>query len=101
MNAKHIDDAEARFKAILAKNASDTQALAGMGYVRMQQSNFGGAISYLEQAEKDGSKDPAVDKALRDSRFYYTMQEATAALNENDLVTAQKQFQSALQHAEQ
>ena len=96
LNAKRIDDAEARFKAILAKNATDTQALAGLGYVRMQQSNFGGAISYLEQAQNDGSKDPSVEKALRDSRFFYTMQEATAALNENDLVTAQKQFQMAL-----
>ena len=62
----------------------------------MQQANFGGAISYLEQAQADGSKDPGVEKALRDSRFYYTMQEATAALNENDLVTAQRQFQTAL-----
>ncbi len=96
LNAKRLDEAETRFKAILANNATDTQALAGLGYVRMQQSNFGGAISYLQQAQNDGSKDPAVEKALRDSRFYYTMQEATAALNENDLVTAQRQFQSAL-----
>ena len=75
------------------------QALAGMGYVRMQQSNFGGAISYLQQAENDGSKDPSVEKALRDSRFYYTMQEATAALNENDLVTAEKQFRNRRCHS--
>ena len=96
LNAKHIDQAESQFKAVLANNASDSQALAGLGYVRMQQSNFGGAISYLQQAQNDGSKDPNVEKALRDSRYYYTMQEATAALNENDLVTAQRQFQSAL-----
>ena len=97
LNAKRVDEAESRFKAILATNAADTQALAGMGYVRMQQSNFGGAVSYLQQAQNDGSKDPAIDKALKDSRFFYTMQEATLALNENDLVTAQRQFNSALQ----
>ena len=96
LNAHHVDDAEARFKALLAKNPQSWQALAGLGYVRMQQSNFGGAISYLEQAQQDGSKDPAVGKALEDSRFYFTMQSATAALNENDLVTAQTQFQAAL-----
>jgi tetratricopeptide (TPR) repeat protein len=96
LNAHHVEDAEARFKAILAKNPQSLQALAGLGYVRMQQSNFGGAISYLEQAQQDGSKDPAVEKALLDSRFYFTMQSATAALNENDLVTAQQQFQAAL-----
>ena len=96
LNAKRVDDAEARFKAILAQNPQNWQALAGLGYVRMQQSNFGGAISYLEQAQQDGSKDPAVEKALEDSRFYFTMQSATAALNENDLTTAQTQFQAAI-----
>lgn len=96
LNAHRVADAEERFKAILAKNPQDWQALAGLGYVRMQQSNFGGAISYLEQAIQDGAKDPGVHKALDDSRFYFTMQSATAALNENDLVTAQSQFSSAL-----
>jgi tetratricopeptide (TPR) repeat protein len=96
LNAHHIDDAETRFKAVLTKNPQDSQVLAGMGYVRMNQSNFGGAISYLEQSQQSGSHDPAVEKALRDSRFYYTMQQATTALNENDLVTAQNQFQAAL-----
>ena len=96
LNAHHIDDAEARFKVILAKNDKDWQALAGLGYVRMNQSNFGGAISYFEQAKQDGGVDAAVEKALADSRFYFTMQTATAALNQSDLVTAQQQFTAAL-----
>jgi predicted Zn-dependent protease len=96
LNAHHIDDAEARFKVILAKNDKDWQALAGLGYVRMNQSNFGGAISYLEQAKQDGAVDAAVEKALADSRFYFTMQTATAALGQSDLVTAQQQFSAAL-----
>jgi predicted Zn-dependent protease len=96
LNGHRTSEAEERFKALLAKNPQNRQALAGMGYVRMQQSNFGGAISYLEQAQQGGLKDPAVEKALTDSRFYYTMQTATAALNQNDLKTAQAQFQSAL-----
>lgn len=96
LNARRTADADARFQALLSKNPSNRQALAGMGYVRMQQSNFGGAISYLEQAQQGGLKDPAVEKALVDSRFYYTMQTGTAALNQNDLKTAQAQFESAL-----
>jgi tetratricopeptide (TPR) repeat protein len=95
LNAKNYPEAESRFQAMLAKDPQNAQALAGLGYVRMGQSNFGGAISYLEQAEQDGSHDPGVDKALRDSRFFYTMQVATAALNENDLTTAQTQFGNA------
>ena len=95
LNAKQYGEAETRFQAIVAREPQSAQALAGLGYVRMAQSNFGGAISYLEQAVQDGSKDPGVEKALRDSRFFYTMQVATAALNENDLVTAQTQFGNA------
>ena len=95
LNAKRFDEAEARFQAIVAKEPQNPRALAGLGYVRMSQSNFGGAISYLEEAIRDGSKDAGVEKALRDSRFFYTMQVATAALNENDLATAEAQFGNA------
>jgi cellulose synthase operon protein C len=96
LNAKHLEDAELRFKAILASNPQNTRALAGLGYVRMQQSNFGGAISFLEQAKQNGAKDAGVDTALETARFYYTLGEASTALNENDLTTAEQQFQAAL-----
>lgn len=97
LNAKHIEEAEGRFKEILATAPSSGRALAGMGYVRMQQSNFGGAISFLEQAQQDGAKDPGIETALSSARFYYIMGEGSVALNENDLTTAEKQYQAALQ----
>ena len=96
LNAKHLDDAELRFKAILAQEPDNPRALAGMGYIRMQQSNFGGAISFLEQAKQDGSKDKGVDTALETAHFYYIMGEGNTALNENDLPTAEQQYQAAL-----
>ncbi len=96
LNAKHLEDAEARFKAILAKNPNDSSALAGMGYLRMQQSNFGGAISYLVQAKQDGGAGKGVDTALETSRFYYAMAEGAVALNDNDLPGAEKQYRAAL-----
>jgi len=96
LNAHHLEDAEARFKAILAQQPQDWQALAGLGYIRMSQTNFGGAVSFFEQAKADGAKDAAMEKSLADSRFYYTMQQATASLNNNDLVSAQQQFNAAV-----
>ncbi len=96
LNAKRIDDAELRFKAILASDPQNARALAGMGYVRMQQSNFGGAISFLEQAKQNGANEASVETALETSRFYYTMSEGSTALNENDLPTAEQQYQAAL-----
>ena len=97
LNSKHIEEAEGRFKEILSTEPSSGRALAGMGYVRMQQSNFGGAISFLEQAQQDGARDSGIETALSAARFYYTMGEGAIALNENDLTTAEKQYQTALQ----
>ena len=96
LNAKKLPEAESRFKAILAKTPDDPNALAGMGYIRMQQTNFGGATSFLVQAKQDGSKDPGLDNALATSRFYYTMSEGQIALNEGDLPLAEKQYRAAL-----
>ncbi|CAN5422493.1 hypothetical protein BH10ACI4_BH10ACI4_05520 [soil metagenome] len=96
LNAKRLDDAEMRFKAILTTDGQNPRALAGMGYVRMQQSNFGGAVTFLEQAKQNGGRDPGIDTALETAHFYYTMAEASTALNENDLTTAEQQYQAAL-----
>jgi tetratricopeptide (TPR) repeat protein len=96
LNAKRLDEAEFRFKAILANDPQNPRALAGMGYVRMQQSNFGGAISFLEQAKQYGARDTGLDNALETARFYSTMSEGQVALNENDLTTAEQKYQAAL-----
>ena len=96
LNAKHQQEAETRFKAILVKAPDDANALAGMGYIRMQQGNFGGAISFLSQAKQDGSKDPGLENALLTSRFFNTLGEGAIALNENNLPLAEKQYRAAL-----
>jgi tetratricopeptide (TPR) repeat protein len=96
LNEKRISEAEQRFKEILANEPDNLRALAGIGYVRMQQSNFGGAISFFEQAQHDGAHDPALESALSSARFFYTMSLGAMALNGNDLTTAEKQYQAAL-----
>jgi tetratricopeptide (TPR) repeat protein len=96
LNAGRVDEAEARFKAILAADPKDQPAVAGMGYVRMQQGNFSGAVSFLEQARHDNPVDPALAAALDTSRFWFTMNEGQLALGQNDLTTAEKRYRAAL-----
>ena len=96
LNAKHLDDAESRFKTILATQPESARALAGLGYIRMQQSNFGAAVSFLEQAQQNGAKDPGLAPALATAHFWTIMGEASTALNENDLTRAEQQYQAAL-----
>ncbi len=96
LNAKRLEEAEVRFKAILANTPEDPDALVGMGYVRMQQANFGGALSFLSQGQRDGSKDPGLEAALATSRFWFTMGGGADALNANDLPEAEREYRAAL-----
>lgn len=96
LNANHIEEAETRFNAILASDPSDSRALAGMGYVRMQQGNFSGAISFLEQARLSNASDQALATALDTARFWFLTGEGQRALNQSDLTTAEKDYRAAL-----
>jgi tetratricopeptide (TPR) repeat protein len=96
LNANRIEEAETRFKAILVNDPNNSKALAGMGYVRMQQGNFLGAISFLEQAKQGSPEDKGLLTALDTSRFWFIMGEGQAALNSNDLTTAEKRYRTAL-----
>ena len=96
LNAHRLDEAQTRFTEILQQEPNNGRVAAGMGFLRMQQSNFGGAISYLTQAEQNGYSARAVEDALVTSRFWYTMGEATQAFDENELDAATAKFRAAL-----
>jgi tetratricopeptide (TPR) repeat protein len=97
LNAHHLEEAQSRFMEILEKDPNNGRAAAGMGFLRMQQNNFGGAISYLTQAEQNKFKDAAVENGLATSRFWYTMGEASQAFDQNQLDVAAAKYGEALQ----
>jgi len=96
LNAHRLDEAQTLFTDILQQDPANGRVAAGMGFLRMQQSNFGGAISYLTQAEQNGYKARAVEDALVTSRFWYTMGEASQAFDDNQLDLATAKYQAAL-----
>ncbi len=96
LNAHRLQEAEARFQAMLQANDKDARAAAGMGFLRMQQSNFGDAIKYLVQAEENGFRDRSVVEGLATSRFWYTMGEASLSFDVNQLDVAAEKYKAAL-----
>lgn len=96
LNAHKLDEAQTRFTELLEKEPTNGRVAAGMGFLRMQQNNFAGAISYFTQAEQNGYKDRTVENALETSRFWYTMGEASEAFNENETETAAAKYKEAL-----
>lgn len=96
LNRRQFDRAQKRFMEILDKSPNNPRAAAGMGFLRMQQNNFAGAISYLTQAEQNGFKARVVENALKTSRFWFTMNEASDALKNNQLELAAQKYQEAI-----
>jgi cellulose synthase operon protein C len=96
LNAHHLEDAQARFLDLLQKEPNNGRVAAGMGFLRMQQNNFAGAISYLTQAEQNGYKDSTVEGGLAISHFWYTMGEASHAFTENQFDVAAAKYREAL-----
>ena len=96
LNAHRLDEAEKRFTDLLEREPGNGRMAAGLGFLRMQQKNFAGAISYLMQAEQNGYKVKTVEAALATSRFWYTMEEATQAFDQNQFDVARTKFRAAL-----
>jgi tetratricopeptide (TPR) repeat protein len=96
LNEHKADEAEKLLTAILEKEPTNGRAEAGMGFLRMQQHNFGGAISYLTQAEENGYKAKPVEDGLETSRFWFTMSEATDASRQHQLDVALAKYRAAL-----
>jgi tetratricopeptide (TPR) repeat protein len=67
-----------------------------MGFLRMQQNNFGAAIGFLNQAKQNGYTSKAVDDALATSHFWYTMSQASQALADNQLDVAEAKYREAV-----
>ena len=95
--ANKTSEAEQRFEAILAKEPNNFRALAGMGFVRMKQSNFAEAASDFEKSQANGGHDHTIAQGLDTARFYAVMAEASAAANNNQLDVAQRDYQRALE----
>ena len=94
--ADRVEEAQERFLALQAEQPDNPRVLAGLGFLRMKQSNFTAAIDLLEQAEKNGLHRRDVEAALKTSRFWATVQHGTDALNANRLDEAEGAYKSAL-----
>jgi tetratricopeptide (TPR) repeat protein len=96
MNRHRLDEAEKRFTELLAADPQNGRMAAGMGFLRMQQNNFGAAIGFLNQAKQNGYTSKAVDDALATSHFWYTMSQASQAFTDNQLDVAEAKYREAL-----
>jgi tetratricopeptide (TPR) repeat protein len=94
--ANHLAIAQQMFVDLNLKQPTNPRVLAGLGFVRMKQSNFADAADYFEHAEQSGLKIPLIAQSLATARFWNAMQQGTQALNANRLEEAVTQYKAAL-----
>ncbi|MET0238658.1 MAG: cellulose synthase subunit BcsC-related outer membrane protein [Sphingobium sp.] len=78
-----------RFKTALGFNPNDSDALGGLGIVRLRSSNFAEARDLLAKASRGGSGEKWAE-ALSTARFYAGVGAARTALEKGDLPRAEQ-----------
>ena len=90
-----LQQAQQLFEPLLSIPAQRGKALAGLGYVNMQQQNFAAAAEHFEQAQQAGFDAPELTAALTDARYWKAMQAGNRALTENEVAHAMSAFEEA------
>ena len=90
-----LQQAQQLFQPLLSIPGQRGKALAGLGYVNMQQQNFAAAADHFEQAQQAGFDAPELSAALTDARYWKAMQAGNHALAENDVTHAMSAFEQA------
>ena len=86
--------AEARFQQALRLLPGDSEALGGLGLIRLRQERFAQAQEYLEQASRTGGR--KWNQALQSATYWNLIGQATAARQRNDLNGAQSLLERAV-----
>jgi len=86
--------AEARFQQALRLQPGDSEALGGLGLIRLRQERFAQAQDYLEQASRSGGRKWA--SALQSASYWNLIGQANAARDKNDTAAAQALLERAV-----
>lgn len=90
LNTNKLKDAERLFKAAVAENAKDADAVAGLGLIRLKQQQFDEAKSYLAKAMAlSPAKSKQWTEAYQSADFYAQMTQARRLME-------QEQYERAL-----
>jgi Tfp pilus assembly protein PilF len=97
LNAGNLVVAEANFQEALKRNPKSGGALSGMGFVRLKQADFNGAIEYFEKAKAASPADATkIAPYLATAHFWNMMRAGNTALAANQPELARGYFQQAM-----
>lgn len=90
-----LEAAEASFYSVLQSRPNDSDALGGMGVLRLRQEEFGKARDYLERASRSGAA-ARWKQALDSATYWALLERAQAAREANDSAGARALLEQAV-----
>lgn len=95
LNSGDLEQASVRFEKLLADNPNNTDALGGLGVIRLKQEKFADAEKLLAQATRGGGNLAKWGTALNSARFWQEMDSANASRQAGQTEQAVLQFTRA------
>src|SRR5499427_4780571 len=92
-----LPEAGARFSQVMTQMPGNVDAVAGLGYVRLDEKKFDEAASLLGQARSLSPNRADIDEAYRSARFWGLMNEGAAALEKDRADAASTAYRQALE----
>lgn len=96
LSANQLPEAESHFQTALKTNANDSQALMGMGFVKMKQEDFESAETYFAHAKTVTPNNKTLLESFDTAHFWKTMKLASKAAAGADPASAVPLYQQAL-----
>lgn len=96
LRSKDMETAEASFTKVLRQSPNDTNAITGLGYVRLNQEKFSDALSLFDHARALAPQRQDVRDGYDAARFWLAIERGAAAQQQNQLDTAIMAYKEAL-----
>ena len=96
LQSKDLATAEANFQEVLRHSPNDANAIAGLGFVRLNQKRFSEALSLFEKAKTLAPQKADVREGYENAKFWLAMEQGATARRQNQPDAAIAAYQDAL-----
>src|SRR5438477_527811 len=93
---KRLPDAEAQFQQVLNQSPNNTDAIAGLAFLRVDEKKFDDAVVLFDKARKLVPNRPDVEQGFKDAKYWSLMQQGATELDRNRHDIASSDYRQAL-----
>jgi len=96
VRTKRYSEAESEFNQVLSRSPANADALAGLGFIRLNQGRFDDAQKFLGGALRSSPGRKDLDEGYRNARYWGVMKRGADAMAQNRPAEAITDYQQAL-----